>query len=152
MFSSDYWFYALMTIIIILMILYWLGDDGVESYEVEPNKESLFARLRARIARGFSKVVRHDTKKIRITYHYSPKCQACVGFDNDWKIISGQIRTENKDVILQKVNEMKAKTQDVTRYPTIRITHMDKKIDFVGERTVENVLGWIRQTLEEFNK
>ena len=83
-----------------------------------------------------------------VTYYYLPKCPYCVKFSDEWS----KFETTADAALMQfkkidgsdPVNKDEIQSENISGYPTIRITTTDgSKIDYKGERTANALSDYV---------
>ena len=85
---------------------------------------------------------------ITVTYYYLPKCPYCVKFSDEWS----KFETTADAALMQfrkidgsdPVNKDEIQSENISGYPTIRITTTDgSNIDYKGERTADALIDYV---------
>jgi len=101
--------------------------------------------LRSCIMYGHSKCMEKFVNPTRtITFHYTNWCPACLATKPTWAQLK-KVAQDSKINFIE-VDEDKAKSPDITKYPTIKMVDENGHMyDYVGPNDVKSMLSWALQ-------
>lgn len=86
-----------------------------------------------------------------ITYYFLPTCGWCTKFTPDWEAFEKKVKDEKVAIATKKVdgstNAKEVEKYKIKGFPHIQIVKGDKVTVFEGERSVDNLMDFVKKNL-----
>lgn len=84
-----------------------------------------------------------ENKDVNINLYHADWCGHCINFMPEWEKIVKKAKKDGINAQGFKDTDPETKEEDITGYPTIKITIGDEKYDYSGSRTLEDIFKFI---------